>query len=194
MSINKVYKKLEGQKFGQLTAIKEVRKKGEPKKWLCLCDCGREKEIIEKNLIRGGSKTCGAGVHIVASKNGFFKGCGDIGLWYFNQCLAGAISRNLEFSITIEQIWDLFLKQNRKCALSGKELKITSCKIKGNASLDRIDSSKGYTLNNVQWVTKEINQMKSNLDEKYFLQICKEIANHVSVQKEKSEHIQKRGI
>lgn len=40
------------------------------------------------------------------------------------------------------------------------------------ASLDRIDSSLGYIEGNVQWVLREINFMKGNLDEEYFKNIC----------------------
>ena len=36
------------------------------------------------------------------------------------------------------------------------------------ASLDRIDSSKGYTEDNIQWVHKDVNQMKMDLPEQRF--------------------------
>lgn len=41
------------------------------------------------------------------------------------------------------------------------------------ASLDRIDSSKGYLENNVQWVHKDINWMKQDYSHEEFLQYCK---------------------
>ena len=41
------------------------------------------------------------------------------------------------------------------------------------ASLDRIDSSKGYIKGNVQWVHKEFNKMKLDLLDKEFIDICK---------------------
>ena len=47
------------------------------------------------------------------------------------------------------------------------------------ASLDRIDSSKGYTKNNVQWLHKDINIMKRDFPEEKFLFLCKQIVkNH----------------
>ena len=63
------------------------------------------------------------------------------------------------------------LKQNKKCALSGIDLifEANHGKIEGNISLDRIDSQKGYTINNVQWVHKDINFMKQDFAENYFL-------------------------
>ena len=46
------------------------------------------------------------------------------------------------------------------------------------ASLDRIDSTKGYIEGNVQWVDKIVNAMKWNIPEKYFIEICKTIAKN----------------
>ena len=81
----------------------------------------------------------------------------------------------VELSITKENAWNLFLKQNRRCALSGLELtfpKVSKDK-SWTASLDRIDSSKGYIEGNVQWVHKDVNIMKNKFDNKYFINICK---------------------
>ena len=77
-------------------------------------------------------------------------------------------------------MWDLFIKQNRKCALSGLELSFP--KINGDqsytASIDRIDSSLGYIEGNVQWVHKDINIMKNKYDQDYFIQMCKLISEN----------------
>ena len=48
----------------------------------------------------------------------------------------------------------------------------------GTASLDRIDSTKGYTKNNIQWVHKTINKMKNVLHDEEFIQWCNLIANY----------------
>ena len=75
-------------------------------------------------------------------------------------------------------MWDLFIKQNKKCALSGLDIEF-SRKLKDGtttASLDRIDSSKGYIQNNVQWVHKDINRIKQNLDQEKFIELCKMVA------------------
>lgn len=87
--------------------------------------------------------------------------------------------RNLEFNLTIKYIWILFLKQNRKCILSNIELEFGSNgKEETTASLDRIDSSKGYVENNVQWVHKDINFMKQDFNEEYFIDLCYKICEH----------------
>ena len=45
------------------------------------------------------------------------------------------------------------------------------------ASLDRIDNTKGYTQDNVQWVHKDINRIKSDLSQEYFLTLCKTVVD-----------------
>jgi len=85
----------------------------------------------------------------------------------------------LPFSITIEYAWDLFLKQNRKCAMSGMEINFAATgKDKFTASLDRIDSNEGYVDGNVQWVHKDINWMKNTFSQQHFVDMCKKVADH----------------
>lgn len=47
-----------GQKFGCLTVIKKVSKKG-PTRYFCQCDCGNSVEAYATNLIRGKATSCG---------------------------------------------------------------------------------------------------------------------------------------
>jgi len=49
---------------------------------------------------------------------------------------------------------------------------------KSTASVDRIDSNKGYIKGNVQFVHKDINLMKNVLNIEYFIEMCKKIAKH----------------
>lgn len=98
----------------------------------------------------------------------------------------GAELRGLVFSITIEYAWDLFLKQDRKCAISGMpidfDLSLDNLRKYGHqgglASLDRIDSKQGYIESNVQWVHKLVNRMKMDLDEVEFFSIVRQIYKH----------------
>ena len=46
------------------------------------------------------------------------------------------------------------------------------------ASLDRIDSSKGYIEGNVQWVHKSVNIMKCDFSSDIFIGICNQISNN----------------
>jgi len=73
------------------------------------------------------------------------------------------------------------LKQDKKCALSGVDIgfsKKTIDKHETTASLDRIDSSKGYIIENIQWIHKEVNRMKMDMDETRFIRWCDMIAKN----------------
>jgi hypothetical protein len=105
-----------------------------------------------------------------------WKGYGDISGTYFNTVKKGAEIRNLEFNITIEFMWGLFLEQDRKCALTKDIIFFAEkrAELKNQtASLDRIDSSKGYFEDNVQWVHKYINMVKGTMTESEFFELCK---------------------
>ena len=79
--------------------------------------------------------------------------------------------KNRDFSIEIEDVLDCLFKQNNKCALSGVEFSLVN-----KPSLDRIDSSLGYTKDNIQLLLKEVNIMKSNFTQDKFLELCSLIA------------------
>jgi len=98
---------------------------------------------------------------------------------YFYSIASSANIRGYEFNISKDEIWDLFLKQDKKCAYSGVELiMIGPKKTDRTASLDRIDNNKGYVINNVQWIHKDINFMKSDKDEKTFINICRLVSEY----------------
>lgn len=88
-----------------------------------------------------------------------------------------ASGRNLAIDITLEGIWDMYIGQDRKCALSGLPIyfgETGTCPT--TASLDRIDSSKGYIKGNVQWVHKRINIMKNRFSQDEFVAFCRAVA------------------
>lgn len=109
-------------------------------------------------------------------------GCGDISGAYLGSLCRSADVRKLDFVITIEYMWHLFLQQNRKCFFTGLPLVFVdryniNC-TKQTASLDRIDSNKGYIEGNVQWVHKDINHMKHRLQDTRFIELCKLVADN----------------
>lgn len=48
-----------GKKFGRLTIISNAPNRGHYKYFLCLCDCGKTKEVYRDSLLRGSTKSCG---------------------------------------------------------------------------------------------------------------------------------------
>lgn len=69
-------------------------------------------------------------------------------------------------------------KQKSLCALTGLPIHIGNTKHKTTASLDRIDSNKGYIVGNVQWLHKDINRLKTNFDITRFIELCHLISKH----------------
>ncbi len=145
----------------------------------------------DKKGVSHGCKECGL-IERENNKMKLFQGYGEIPLLLFNRIRAGhkrKDGRILDFSITIEFIWELFLKQNKKCALSGIDLIMMNSNNLSSglhsASLDRIDSSKGYTEDNVQWIHKRINMMKSNLPEQDFFEWCQMITEYNKMKNER---------
>lgn len=174
---------LTNQKFGKLTAIKDVeRSRNGHVRWLCECECGNTKSVLSTHLVRGSIKHCGCVKRPTGPKHKQWTGCGDISGGFWNQIQRGANGekgrRKLDFGITIEYAWGLFEKQQAKCAISGVDINLnrTFGKFTGTASLDRINSGVGYVVGNVQWVHKDINRMKNNYDQTYFIDMCKKIA------------------
>lgn len=108
------------------------------------------------------------------------KDVGEISLGYYNRIKHDAITRKLEFVVSQEFIWQLYQKQLGECALTGESIEFGSTYNSKDrtASLDRIDSSKGYTESNVQWIHRNVNQMKWNFKQENFLQTCIQIANY----------------
>lgn len=81
----------------------------------------------------------------------------------------------------MKDMWDQFIKQDRKCALSGIPLNfpsLTSSSLDGNASLDRIDSTRGYEKDNIQWLEKKLNIIKMDLPEDQLITLCRKIVNY----------------
>lgn len=89
---------------------------------------------------------------------------------FVSQLLYGARTRaekkGFEFELTNQNIFDLMEKQEMKCAITNVEMTLLSAnRKKANAfkcSLDRIDSGKGYTLDNIRLVCWAVNQMKAD--------------------------------
>ena len=95
----------------------------------------------------------------------------------FKKYKSNALKRKLDFNLDIDYLWEIFTNQNKKCAITGVGIDMINATINGNyhlqtASLDRIDSNKGYIVGNVQWVHKVINSLKSDFENDDFISLC----------------------
>jgi hypothetical protein len=82
-----------------------------------------------------------------------------------------AKNRTKEFNLIDLDLLDLWDKQNGRCAYTKLPLLATANQF-NTVSLDRVDSSKGYVVGNIQLVCSAINKMKQEYTEEMFLLFC----------------------
>ena len=179
-----LYQHLIGTKIGCLTVIGPTKRNNNKQKYYqghyldCLCDCGKTISCKLSQILKENKKSCGCNISIKGKNNpNFKKGYKNISQRHWNKLINCAKRREIDFLISIEDAWETYEKQNRKCALSGIEIFINIKEKDTSASLDRIDSSKGYTKNNIQWVYKKLNVIKWNMNNLEFINWCKLIYN-----------------
>lgn len=95
-----------------------------------------------------------------------------------------AIKRNKEFNITLEYLKEIWNKQGGICPYTGWKLKLNQTSVNklqktlDRASLDRIDSSKGYIIGNVQFVCLAAQFAKQDFEESEFIRFCQQVTKH----------------
>jgi hypothetical protein len=174
-----------GKKFGKLTPIKF---NGTKYKTLldCDCDCGNKKIVSFRDLFYGNVKSCGCyrkerqrptTISAIMST--------------FNRLRKTAKIRNISFDLDPQDIIDVYDKQEKKCYFTGifvyftKHLSYT--RLLQNASVDRIDNSKGYIKGNIQIVHKLVNRMRNCCSNKEFINICNIISSKHKIKKDEIE-------
>jgi len=163
------------------------------------CKCGKV-EFVRGYFLRIGRQSCCKSCRCKINyqnaldtnkKVGFIKlthsGIGDLTRTFYSTIKRNARRRNIVWGdeLTIEFLWNLFINQNKKCAISGLDIILSDRRINNQvdyhhmtASLDRIDSKIGYVKYNVQWVHKDVNTMKFDYSQEYFIKMCKLIAKN----------------
>ena len=179
-------KNIIGQDFYYLTVLE---KDNPPAKqnilWKCKCRCGTIIIVQHKHILKGVVRSCEK-CNIKSRKkykgkmSGNWRGYGDISGQYWARIKCGAKHRNIDFNLRIEDAWQKFIDQNGRCALTGIYIKLMESdrvdSLEITASLDRIDSSRGYTNDNVQWIHKTLNYIKGKQSDREFIEWCKIIA------------------
>ncbi len=167
-----------GDRYGALELLHPVGNDGKHIAWLVKCHgCGKIYEKKSLQLRNKRTQSCGCLYKRQNSGSPNWRGVGEISSTTISHYKINAKRRGIEFLITGEYMWRLFLLQDRKCALSGLKLCFgRRGRDENTASLDRVDSSKPYQIGNVQWLHKHVNMMKLDHDQKYFIKLCKLIA------------------
>ena len=161
---------------------KEVYK-GEDGRWYKPCpSCGDEQSYLRRNyaiMSYNEGKECKKCSNSKPEQNchkGWIKGV--LRLSFARKYKAHAALRNIDWDIEFEYLADLLIEQDFKCALTGWDIDAMEIN-KNTASLDRIDSSKGYIEGNVQWVHKMVNMSKQQYTQEEFIEMCKAVSSKV---------------
>ena len=102
---------------------------------------------------------------------------GELTLSRYSKLQRSANTRNIAFKVSMEYLWNLFESQKHMCAITGDYIEHLK-----DASLDRIDSTKGYIEGNVQWVTYQANVSKHIMSMEQLYSFCRKVLNHANQQ------------
>lgn len=178
----KISRDLTGLRVNYLTVTRRMPSRvGATQKktrWEARCDCGQTVTVDGADLMRTDGRarvSCGCMRAPAKAKSPSWRGHGEISSARWSSIRSGAKERNLDFGISIEHAWNLFLAQGRRCVFTGERLTFDK---PATASLDRIDSRRGYVFGNLQWVHREVNRAKSNRTDQEFIDLCRKVVNH----------------
>ncbi len=163
-------KPVENRKYGMLTPLHVIGKPGGHLTYLWLCDCGVTKEIPASSVRQGLTQSCGCLRRLRTSERRRKASGTAIRRAIFTNYKNTARKEGRCFQLTL----DMFTKlTSLPCAYCGalpletrRPGSYGACAYTG---LDRLDSSKGYTLDNVVPACKACNWLKRDSSVEDFL-------------------------
>ncbi len=185
-----------GGKYGQWTVVgfNDINKA--KSRWQVRCACGWTDVVNSNNLIRGISTCC------YKCKNRKLKDdrgrCFSVTIYstdadflvrewdsqvpdlFWDRLNKSASKRGLILDIKADDLVRLFAEQRGRCAYTGLGIHMNNNGRKCTASLDRIDSDNGYSIDNIQFVHKHVNLMKNVFSHDYFVAMCKSVVANLS--------------
>lgn len=172
-----------GRKYGRWTVLSTRYDNGLRKRFLlCVCECGVEREVMKGNIKAGGSQSCGCLRKELASaafrklpiKESTAK-------QHYQRYKRSAEVMGREFSLSSDQFHSV---SSGRCFYCGQEAQEFQAKSMGSKvssgyianGLDRINSSIGYTIDNVVACCFKCNAAKSDMLQSEFIGMCLNVA------------------
>jgi hypothetical protein len=99
---------------------------------------------------------------------------------------ANRAEKSQPIKVDLDYLYDIYVDQNGKCALTGDELEFSRggtywlgkwCN-PNSCTIDRIDSTKGYVKGNIQLVIWKANCIKQHMGNDEFIELCKDVARY----------------
>ncbi len=172
---------LTGKRFRRLLVLKRIGLKPNTKRhsplYECRCDCGSVIDVTSNSLLQGSRVSCGCARNKTSIKQRGQRKA------YTNYRKQAAI-RKLSFDISLKKFIEL---SQQPCAYCG-DLRTNSAKFErviGGGEykyngLDRLDSTKGYSIDNVVPCCKICNFAKSTTGHQEFLSWVKKVFNYTN--------------
>ena len=179
------FKDRTGDKHGRLTVISHSGKDHRNKHlWLCLCECGNEKVAVGDNLSSGKSNSCGCLKTEFLARRGNQYGLyedREVALLKVQYSHLKRRNKLKGFSdvISLDEFCTISKSPCKYCGLeyskeiedrvneSKKQKRLSDHVLKCNG-IDRVDSSKGYTVENSVACCKYCNTAKNTMTESEF--------------------------
>jgi hypothetical protein len=175
---------LVNRKIGILTVLNyshsHIQPSGQKRAmWDVLCECGVKKKMSTGTLTNG-TISCGC-VFNKKRKEGLRKiefGEANFNYKYISY-KHSAKNRNIDFCLTKDEFRGIIIKKCNYCNLEGKlhHTKRSENGLFVSNGIDRVDSSKGYFLDNCVPCCKVCNIMKSSLTKDEFIEHIRRIYN-----------------
>jgi len=98
---------------------------------------------------------------------------------FLRSCKNSSEKRGHEFSITRQDLIDMWERQEGICVYTGLKMELQPNTLL-SVSVERINSDIGYTSENTVLCCNVVNRMKSDLDAEIFFDICKSVTMWLS--------------
>lgn len=177
------------KKFGKLLVIEKLNERGNRRqlKYLCRCDCGKLHKVTGESLRSGKSKSCGCIKKIPPN----YEVNREIAIYksLLHSIKTRAKKKKIEFNIILDDFIFLSKQPCYYCGLLNSNFatdlavkKWQEVKNKENTyiiikynGLDRVDSSKGYTMDNVVPCCKYCNIAKNSMTQEEYVKFINRV-------------------
>lgn len=185
---------LKDKKFHHITLLRPTRSGGAGvgRVWLGQCDCGRLKEYRATDVANGRVKSCGKCENHLALLKGRppKTSSREAGLRaHLRRYINSALKRKIPWHLSPEQFAEITeqectycgaLPRGYKARIHAKRRRTSTTIMNG---IDRVNSQKGYTPDNVVPCCSVCNRMKMALEVDVFISQCKKITERMEAAK-----------